>query len=204
MTVTRGGRTGRPRCSPERAQDRRAHGGHRDAPGTVRHNLYKAFVLAAGRSAGGFLYSSPFFLSVWPRSWRTGRNTLYRWARACRTGRTSRRFAARHIVPAPCHAVPRGTVRTPCRLQRVDVRHSACTCERPAVPDRAACSCRAQTRGTVPGLCRRKECRPPWPWRILRARPCDAFRRSAGTKCDRARASPFRTSDTCRGRSARR
>ena len=27
MTVTRGGRTGRPRCSPERAQDRRAHGG---------------------------------------------------------------------------------------------------------------------------------------------------------------------------------
>ena len=148
--------------------------------------------------------SSPFFLSVWPRSWRTGRNTLYRWARACRTGRTSRRFAARHIVPAPCHAVPRGTVRTPCPLQRVDVRHSACTCERPAVPDRAACSCRAQTRGTVPGLCRRKECRPPWPWRILRARPCDAFRRSAGTKCDRARASTSRTSDTCRGRSARR
>ena len=32
MTVTRGGRTGRPRCSPDRAQDRRAHGGHRDAP----------------------------------------------------------------------------------------------------------------------------------------------------------------------------
>ena len=27
MTVTRGGKTGRPRCSPERAQDRRAHGG---------------------------------------------------------------------------------------------------------------------------------------------------------------------------------
>ena len=90
-------------------------------PGRERHNLYKAFVLAAGRSAGGFLYSSPFFLSVWPRSWRTGRNTLYRWARACRTGRTNRLFAARHIVPAPCHAVPRGTVRTPCPLQRVDV-----------------------------------------------------------------------------------
>ena len=33
-------------------------------PGMVRRNLYKAFVLAAGRSAVGFLYSSPFFLSV--------------------------------------------------------------------------------------------------------------------------------------------
>ena len=148
--------------------------------------------------------SSPFFLSVWPRSRRTGRNTRHHWARACRTGRTSRRFAARHIVPAPCHAVPRGTVRTPCRLQRVDVCRSACTCERPAVPGRAACSCHARTRGTVPGLCHRKECRPPWPWRILPARPCDAFRRSAGTRSDRARASPSRTSDTCRGRGARR
>ena len=148
--------------------------------------------------------SSPFFLSVWRRSWRTGRNTRHHWARACRTGRTSRRFAARHIVPAPCHAVPRGTVRTPCRLQWVDVRHSACTCERPAVPDRAACFCRAQTRGTVPGLCRRIVCQPPWPSRILRARPCAFFRRSVGTKCDRAGASTSHTSDTCRGRSARR
>ena len=52
------------------------------------------------------------------------------------THRTNRRPAAWHIVPAPCHAVPRGTVRTPCRLQRVDVCRSACTCERPAVPDR--------------------------------------------------------------------
>ena len=148
--------------------------------------------------------TTTFSLSVWPRSWRTGRNTRHHWALACRTGRTSRRPAARHIVPAPCHAVPRVTVRTPCPLQRVDVRHSACTCERPAVPDRAACSCRAQTRGTVPGLCRRIVCQPPWPSRILRARPCPAFRRNAGTKCDRARASPSRTSDTCRGRSARR
>ena len=148
--------------------------------------------------------SSPFFLSVWPRSWRTGRSRRHHWAPAYRTDRTNRRHAAWHIVPAPCHAVPRGTVRTPCRLQWVDVCHSACTCERPAVPDRAACSCRAQTRGTVPGLCRRIVCQPPWPSRILRARPCDAFRRSAGTRSDRARASPFRTSDTCRGRSARR
>ena len=77
----------------------------------MRRNLYKAFVLAAGRSAGGFLHSSPFFLSVWRRSWRTGRNTRHHWAPACRTGRTNRRSAARHIVPAPCHAVPRGTVR---------------------------------------------------------------------------------------------
>ena len=148
--------------------------------------------------------SSPFFLSVWPRSWRTGRNTRHHWAPACRTGRTNRRFAARHIVPAPSHALPRGTVRTPCRLQRVDVCRSACTCERPAVPDRAACSCHAQTRGTVPRLCRRMVCQPPWPSRILRARPCAAFRRNAGTRSDRARASPSRTSDTCRGRSARR
>ena len=148
--------------------------------------------------------SSPFFLSVWPRSWRTGRNTRHHWARAYRTGRTSRRPAARHIVPAPCHALPRGTVRTPCRLQWVDVCRSACTCARPAVPDRAACSCHAQTRGTVPGLCRCKECRPPWPSRTLRARHCAAFRRSAGTRCDRARASPFRISGTCRRRSGRR
>ena len=100
----------------------------------MRRNLYKAFVLAAGRSAGGFLHSSPFFLSVWRRSWRTGRNTRHHWARACRTGRTNRRPAARHIVPAPCHAVPRGTVRTPCRLQRVDLYRNACKCERPAAP----------------------------------------------------------------------
>ena len=97
----------------------------------VRRNLYKAFVLAAGRSAGGFLHSSPFFLSVWPRSRRTGRNTRHHWALACRTGRTSRRPAA---LPAPCHALPRGMVRTPCRLQRVDVCRSACTRERPGVP----------------------------------------------------------------------
>ena len=96
------------------------------------------------------------------------------------------------------------TVRTPCRLQWVDVWHSACTCECPAVPDRAACSCRAQTRSTVPGLCRRIVCQPPWPSRTLRARPCAVFRRSAGTKCDRARGALSRTSDTCRGRSARR
>ena len=118
---------------------------------------------AAGRNAGGSLHSSPFFLSVWPRSWRTGRNTQHHWAPACRTGRTNRRPAARHIVPAPCHAVPRGTVRTPRRLQRVDVRHSACTRERPAVPDRAACPCHAQKRGTVPRLCRSMVCQPPWP-----------------------------------------
>ena len=99
MTVTRGGRTGRPRCSPERAQDRRAHGGHRDAPWDGAPQLYKTFVLAAGRSAGGFLHFSPFFLSVWPHSRRTGRNTRHHWALACRTGRTSRRPAARHIVP---------------------------------------------------------------------------------------------------------
>ena len=132
-------------------------------PGMVRRSLCIAAGRAAGRNAGGFLHSSPFFLSVWPRSWRTGRKTRHHWAPACRTGRTSRRPAARHIVPAPCHAVPRGTVRTPCRLQWVDVCRSACTCARPAAPCRAACSCRAQTRGTVPGLCRRKECRPPWP-----------------------------------------
>ena len=101
-------------------------------PGMMRRNLYKAFVLAAGRSAGGFLHSSPFFLSVWRRSWRTGRNTRHHWAPACRTGRTTRRHAAWHIVPAPCHAVPNGTVRTPCRLQRVDVCRSACTCKRPS------------------------------------------------------------------------
>ena len=148
--------------------------------------------------------SSPFFLSVWPRTWRTGRSRRHHWASAYRTGHTNRRHAAWHIVPAPCHAVPRGTVRTPRRLQRVDVCRSACTCERPAVPDRAAGPCHAQTRGTVLRLCRCKACQPPWPSHILRARPCAAFRRNAGTRSDRARASPSRTSDTCRGQSARR
>ena len=33
-----------------------------------------------------------FSLSVWPRSWRTGRKTRHHWALACRTGRTSRRI----------------------------------------------------------------------------------------------------------------
>ena len=129
----------------------------------VRRSLCIAAVRAAGRSAGGLLHSSPFFLSVWPRSWRTGRSVRHHWAPAYRTGRTNRRFAAWHIGPVPCHAVPRGTVRTPCRLQRVDVYRSACTRERPAVPDRAACPCHAQTCGTVPRLCRCKGCQPPWP-----------------------------------------
>ena len=148
--------------------------------------------------------SSPFFLSVWPRSWRTGRSARHHWAPACRTGRTNRRHAAWHIVPAPCHAVPRGTVRTPCRLQRVDVCHSACTYERPAVPDRAACSCHSRSSGTVRHLCQRKVCRLPWPSRTLRVRPGAASRRNTGTSCDPARAGPLRILDTCRGRSARR
>ena len=125
-------------------------------PGMVRRSLNKAAVRAAGRSAGGFLHSSPFFLSVWPRSWRTGRSARHHWAPG--TAPAAQTGGPRHIVPAPCHAVPRGTVRTPCRLQRVDVCRSACTCERPAAPDHAACSCHAQTRGIVPRLFRRMVC----------------------------------------------
>ena len=60
-------------------------------PGMVHRSLNKAAVRAAGRSAGGSLYSSPFFLSVWPRSWRNGRSARHHWAPACRTGRINRR-----------------------------------------------------------------------------------------------------------------
>ena len=155
MTVTRGGRTGRPRCSPERAQDRRAHGGHRDAPWdgaaqsiqSLRTRRCREFFVAFGGAPGaairGFLtYSSPFFLSVWPRSCRAAHRSQYAASLGAgvqlRTGRINRRPSARHIVPAPCHAVPRGTVRTQCRLQWVDVCHNACTCAfrppRPVAP----------------------------------------------------------------------
>ena len=101
--------------------------------------------------------SSPFFLSVWPRSWRTGRSRRHHWAPAYRTGRTNRRHAAWHIVPAPCHAVPRGTVRTPCRLQRVDAVpqrvHSASVPPCPIAPPAPVTRKRS---GTVPRLCRSK------------------------------------------------
>ena len=171
----------------------------------VRRNLYKAFVLAAGRSAGGFLHSSPFFLSVWRRSRRTGRNTRHHWALACRTGRINRRPSAWHIVPAPCHALPRNMVsHTVAAFNGWMCGAARARASVPACPIAPACPCHVQTRGIVPRLCRRIVCQSPWPSRTLRARPCAVFRRNAGTKCDRALASTSRTSDTCRGRGARR
>ena len=100
-------------------------------PGMVRRSLCIAAVRAAGRSAGGFLYSSPFFLSVWPRSWRTGRSRRHHWAPACRTGRTNRRsrrvaYCSRSLSRLATwhgsHTVPPST--GGCVPQRVHVRAS--------------------------------------------------------------------------------
>ena len=50
--------------------------------------------------------SSPFFLSVWPRSWRTGRNTRHHWARraapAAQTGGPPRGILF-PLPVTPCH-----------------------------------------------------------------------------------------------------
>ena len=101
----------------------------------VRRSLYKAFVLAAGRSAVGSLHFSPSVLerlAALPahRSQRAASLGAGRTAPAAQTGGPPQR----HIGPAPCRAVPRGTVRTPCRLQWVDVCRSACTRARSAAP----------------------------------------------------------------------
>ena len=148
--------------------------------------------------------SSSSSLRVWPRSRRTVRNARCRRGRVHRICRTGQLHAARHIVPARVHPSPRGRVRTPCRLPRAVALRNACTGQPPAVPGRAACSCHSRSGGTVRHLCQRKVCRLPWPSRILRARPGAASRRRDGTRCDRALASPCRTSDTCRGQSGRR
>ena len=148
--------------------------------------------------------SSPSSLRVWPRSWRTVRNARCRRGQAYRICHTRQLYAARHIVPARCHASSRGRVRTPFRLQRAVACRNACTGQPPSVPGCAACSCHSRSCGTVRHLCRRTANQRPWPSHGVRAPPCAASRRRDGTRCDRALASPCRTSDTCRGLSARR
>ena len=148
--------------------------------------------------------SSPSSLRVWPRSWRTVRNARCRLGRVHRICHTRQLHAARHIVPAPSHASSRGRVRTPCRLQRAGACCNACTGQPPSVPGCTACSCHSRSCGTVRHLCRRKAYRRPLPSHGVLAPPCAASRRRDGTRCDRALASPCRTSGTYRGRSARR
>ena len=99
--------------------------------------------------------SSPFFLRVWPHSWRSIRSARCHREPAHHICHTHQQLDASHSVPAPSHASARDRVRTPCRLQGVDLYRSAYIDQRPSVPDRAACSCRVHSCGIVQRLCRR-------------------------------------------------
>ena len=148
--------------------------------------------------------SSLFFLSVWPHSWRSVRSARCHREPAHHIFHTHRQLDASHSVPARFHASARDRAGRPYRLQGVDLYRSAYMCQRPSVPGCAACSCRVHSCGIVQRLCRHIVCQQPWPSHGAHAPPCVAFRRRDGTRCDRALASLPRTSDTCRGRSARR
>ena len=173
-------------------------------PGMGRRSLYIAFVPAAGRNAGGFLRSSPFFLSVWPRSWRSVHSVHCHRGPAHHICHTRRHHDASHSVPALYHASARDMARRPCRLLAVADCRNACIDRRLSVPDRSACSCRGHSCGIVQHLYRCIASQRPWPSHGVHAPLGAAVRRRDGTRCDRARASPCRLSDTCRGRSARR
>ena len=173
-------------------------------PGMVRRSLYKAFVLAAGRNAGGFSHSSPFFLerlaallahrSQYAASLGAGvphRPHKPAARRAAYCSRSLSRLATRH----GSHTVPPSM--GGCVPQRVHVvRIPPCpiappapvTCRR-AAPFRVSAAVKNAGRLGLRASC------------ALGLAPF--FRRNAGTRSDRARASPCRTVDTCRGRGVR-
>ena len=164
------------------------------------HSRCNTCVRAAGRSACGWRHFSVD--GARPRTSRIGHSASRR-RPALRSGR-------RGHWPAACHIArgqPRGGYhckarRSYCPRRGADGRN-ACKARHRGVYGSAPCFSSAQSCGTASGLFLRRAYRQPCPLRNGHAQPCASLHRMDCTGGGRAGVSPYRTSGTGLGPSAR-